>query len=67
MIEVFCERALADLAKHKNNDKEDLMLKCINERLDTSFNSYQEELQQGLDYLKRRNELNVLRRMNKLL
>ena len=67
MIEAFCERALADLAKLKNNDKEDLMLKCINERLDTSFNSYQEELQQGLDYLKRRDELNVLRRMNKLL
>lgn len=67
MIEAFCERALADLAKHKNNDKEDLMLQFINERLDKSFNSYQEELQQGLDYLKRRNELNVLRRMNKLL
>lgn len=67
MIEAFCERALADLAKHKNNDKEDLMLQFINERLDKSFNSYHEELQQSLDYLKRRNELNVLRRMNKLL
>ena len=67
MIEAFCERALADLAKHKNTDTEDLMLHFINERLDKSFNSYQEELQRGLDYLKRRNELNVLRRMNKLL
>ena len=33
MIEGFCERALADLAKHKNTDKEDLMLQFINHHL----------------------------------
>ena len=67
MIKTFSERALIDLAKYKNKDKEELMLQFVNERLNKSFDSYQKELQQGIDYLKRRNELNVLRRMNKLL
>lgn len=66
MIESFCERALDELSKYKHTDKEELFLQHVNNRLNKSFESYQAELQQGLDYLKRRNELNVMRKLNRL-
>lgn len=66
MIESFCERALDELRKYKHTDKEELFLQHVNTRLNKSFESYQAELQQGLDYLKRRNELNVMRKLNRL-
>lgn len=66
MIEQFCEQALEDLSKHKNTNKEDLFLQYVNERLNKSFESYQEELQQSIEYLQRRNELNVIRKLNRM-
>lgn len=66
MIRDFCNRMLNDLSKHKNTDKEDLLLQYVNERLNKSFDTYQKELDQGLEYLKRRNELNVVRKLNRL-
>ena len=67
MISRFCKHALTELSKHKNYDKEDLLLQHINERLTKSFDTYQKELDTSIDYLQRRNELNVMKKMNKLL
>lgn len=66
MISRFCKMALIELALHKNTDREDLLLQHINARLTKSFDTYQEELDTSIEYLKRRNELNVVRKMNRL-
>lgn len=66
MISSFCKIALKELDKHKNSDKEELFLQHINARLTKSFDTYQEELDRSIEYLKRRNELNVLRKLNRL-
>ena len=66
MIERWCEKMLAELEQHNDKDKEEIFLACVNERLNNSFTSYQHELNQGLDYLKRRNELNVIRKLNRM-
>lgn len=59
------EHMLNEINKYKNTDKEDILLEAINTRLDKSFQSYQSELAQGIEYLARRNELNVIRKMRK--
>ena len=61
-----CKHMLAELSKYKHTDKEALFLQHVSTRLNDSFNSYQEELDQGIAYLKRRNELNVVRKLNRL-
>lgn len=66
MISKFCRMALRELSMHKNTDKEDLLLQHINARLTKSFDTYQEEVDSSIAYLKRRNELSVVRRMNKI-
>lgn len=66
MISKFCRMALRELSMHKNTDKEDLLLQHINTRLTKSFDTYQEEVDSSIAYLKRRNELSVVRRMNKI-
>ncbi len=66
MIREFCENALKELSNYKSGDRESIMLERINERLDKSFSTYQEELNQGIEYLKRRNDLNVARKMRRL-
>lgn len=66
MIKNFCEKTLTELSRYHGNDKEELFLNYLNERLDKSFESYVEELDSSLAYLKRRNELNVARKMNRL-
>lgn len=65
-LEQLCIHLLKDLKEYNHTNKEDLLLKYINERLDKSFETYQEELQTGFEYLKRRNELNVIRKLNRL-
>lgn len=67
MISRFCKTALKELDKHKNSNKEHLLLQHIDERLTKSFNTYQEELDSSVDYLQRRNELNVVKKLNRLL
>lgn len=65
-ITKFCTDTLTQLSKMKNINKENFMLQCIQERLDISFTTYEKELNIGLQYLKRRNELNVIRKLNRL-
>ena len=61
-----CMKMLRELSEHKNTDKEDLMLGYVNDRLNASFETYRKELELGLDYLKRKNELNVVRKLNRM-
>ncbi len=67
MISNFCRMALNELSNYKHSDKEDLLLQHINSRLVKSFNTYEEELDSSIDYLRRRNELNVMKKMNRIL
>ena len=66
MISNFCRTALKELSQHKNTDREDLLLQHINARLTKSFDTYQKEIDTSIEYLKRRNELSVVRKMNRL-
>ena len=44
----------------------DLWKDCITERLDESYNVYQHELDNSLQYLKQRNEITVLKKLNRM-
>ena len=66
MISDFCRMALKELSQHKNNDREEILLQHINSRLTKSFDTYQKEIDTSIEYLKRKNELNVIRKMNRL-
>lgn len=44
----------------------DLWRDCITERLDESYNVYQHELDNSLEYLKQRNEITVLKKLNRM-
>lgn len=54
-----------DLQSYKRN-KEDLLLHYVNERLDTSLTNYYKDLDNSLEYLSRRNELKLLKKLNRL-
>ena len=66
MFKDTCLKMLSDLSQYKNSDKEELMLKYINERLDRSFQSYEADVKQGIEYLNHRNELRVLKKLNRM-
>ena len=44
----------------------DLWKDCITERLDESYNVHQHELDNSLEYLKQRNEITVLKKLNRM-
>ena len=44
----------------------DLWKDCITARLDESYNVYQHELDNSLQYLKQRNETTVLKKLNRM-
>lgn len=47
-------------------DKNTLMSQYITERLDKSFASYDKELQQSIEFLTRKHEKSLVKRMKKL-
>lgn len=57
-------RMLSDISLYKCNSKEDLLYKYVRERLDKSYHTYLTELDSGAEYLGRRVEKNVLKKMN---
>lgn len=65
-LKSLCLTLIEELQEYKISTKEELFLKYVNERLNKSFESYQEDLRIGLEYLERRKEINVLRKMNRL-
>lgn len=66
MITNFCKRAIKELQQYKGQSKEEILMKRVSERLDKSFETYQKELADSTEYLLRRKEINVLRKLNKL-
>jgi len=46
--------------------KMDLWQDCITSRLDESYNVYQHELDNSLEYLKQRKETTVLKKLNRM-
>lgn len=56
---------LDTLAEYKH-DKNTLMEKYVSERLNKSFNQYDKELQQSIEFLTRKHEKSLIKRMKKL-
>ncbi len=63
----FCKSALDDIHSFSKAPKEQKFIDLVNERLEQSFNSYNHEVNLSLEYLQRRNELTVIRKMNRML
>ena len=61
----WCYSQLNELQKYKT-PKNILLENRIKERLDKSYQSYTKELNASLDYLQRRNELNVIKKLNRM-
>lgn len=53
---------LTELQKYKR-DKSTLMSQYVQERLDKSFNQYDKELQQSIQFLTRKHEKSLIKRM----
>lgn len=63
MVELL-NSMLNDLSHHKGTSKDDLLYKYIRERLNKSYNTYLSELDISAEYLGRRTDKNVLKKMN---
>jgi len=57
---------LNDLNKYKHTDKEELLCSYIQDRLNASINTYYNELSHSLDYLYNKDDLRLIRKMNRL-
>lgn len=66
MIYSFCRKSLKEIEMYKGRSREDILMARVAERLDKSFETYQKELSDSTEYLLRRKEINVLRKLNKL-
>lgn len=66
MIESTIKEMIRDLQKYKGHTKEELLLQNVSERLNKSLESYNKELEQSIKYLAKKNELRMIRKINKL-
>ena len=57
-------QVLEDLSKHKHSSNELLSLQ-VQERLDRALDSYIHTLEQSYDYLSKKDELSVLKKLNR--
>lgn len=64
-ISTWCKTSIEELQEYKT-PKDELLEKYIKLRLDKSYNNYNQELEKCLDYLSRRNELNVTKKLNRM-
>ena len=58
-------KMLQELSTYKR-DRSELMLHYVSDRLNKSFNEYDKELQQSINYLTKKHEKSLLKRMKKL-
>lgn len=54
---------MLDTLQQYKRDKNTLMQQYVTERLDKSFNQYDKELQQSLQFLTRKHEKSLIKRM----
>ena len=64
-IELFCKSNLQELKNYKHPQK-DLLYELVKYRLDQSYKSYEEELNKGLQYLSRRENLKLAKKINRM-
>lgn len=64
-MKTMANNLLNTLSMYKRN-KEDLMTMYVSERLTKSFNTYDKELQQSIEFLTRKNEKSLLKRIKKI-
>ena len=57
---------MLDEIQNYKRDKNTLMPQYVTERLDKSFNQYDKELQQSIQFLTRKHEKSLIKRMKKL-
>lgn len=57
---------IEELHNTPQKTKMDLWRDCITARLDESYNVYQHELDNSLEYLKQRKETTVLKKLNRM-
>lgn len=62
----FCKHNLQLLSEDKKKNHDELFESFVRERLDDSYNSYIHDIELSTQYLTRRNELNVVKKLNKL-
>lgn len=65
----ICNNILQELqsVKEQHMSSRDRDISYVKERLKQSYDAYQADLDKSLSFLKRRDELRLMRRMNKLL
>lgn len=56
---------ISELSEY-HNDKTTLMKRYVIERLDKSFNEYNKELNQAVEFLSKKHEKSIIKRMKKL-
>lgn len=54
---------IEELQQYKGRKKDALLYEAVKARLDLSFVSYEHDTNQSLEYLTRRNELNVAKKL----
>lgn len=64
-ISDFCKSNLQLLQQYKR-PKEDLLQELVKTRLKESFKSYEQELDKGLQYLSRREEIKLAKKINRM-
>ena len=64
-FEQRCKRLMADMKEH-HRDKDTMLMGAIKSRLDASYSTYEKELNASMEYLSRRKELNLIRKMSRL-
>lgn len=63
---VLLHTMLEELQNYKECDRATLMAARVAERLEKSFNQYDTELQQSIQFLTKKHEKSLIKRMNKL-
>lgn len=67
-FQIELESVLKDLKKvHTNEDKNTLMTEFINQRLNKALNNYFSELEKAKTYLEYRNDVNLLKKYERVM
>lgn len=64
MLSNILETMLSDMSKY-HRDKNEILVSAITERLNNSLKVYYKELSDSLDYLRKKDELKMLKKMNR--
>ena len=62
--EMRCREILAELSKRKD-DKETVFINCVKDRMDKCLDTYRGEMETAYRYLTERNEMRMMRRLNR--